>query len=146
MIRGHRACLDFHSRLEILDFVLAVTECAGRHAGLDDESRQSVALAVREALINAITHGNASNEAKRVVVEISPVDDDGPGLAICVRDSGPGFDPDRVPDCRSPEHALEPHGRGLFLIRSVMDALVLQRAPGGGMRVLMIKRLQATPA
>ena len=143
MIRGHRVCLDFHSRIEILDFVLAVTDCVGRHAGLDDEPRQSIALAVREAVLNAIAHGNDRDETKRVQVEISPLDDE-PGLAIRVRDQGCGFDPARVPDCQAPENILKPHGRGLFLIRGVMDDLVLQRAPEGGTDLLMIKRSQKT--
>ena len=146
MIRGSRVCLDFHSRFEILDFVLAVADRAARHAGLDDESRQSVALALREAVINAITHGNGSDEASRVRIDIARLDDDDPGLAIGVRDQGSGFDPARVPDCRSPEHVLKPHGRGLFLMRSAMDDLVVQRAPEGGTHVLMTKRLRKTPA
>ena len=144
MIRGPGVCLDVHSRIEILDFVLAVTDRVGRHAGLGDESRQSVALAVREAVLNAITHGNDTDETKRIQIEISPVDKDGPGLAIRVRDQGCGFDPAGVPDCRAPDHVLKPHGRGLFLIRSSMDALVVQRAPEGGTDLLMIKRLQKT--
>ena len=142
MIRGHRVSLDFHSSVVILDFVLAVTDLVGRRAGLDDEALQSVALAVRESVINAITHGNANDENKRVHVEVAPLERDDPGLAIRVRDEGAGFDPSGLADCRSSENLLKSGGRGIFLIRSFMDELVLQRAPEGGMEVFMVKRVQ----
>jgi serine/threonine-protein kinase RsbW len=61
---------------------------------------------------------------------------------ICVRDEGPGFDPSTLPDCLAPENLLKCSGRGIFLIRSFMDELVLQRAPEGGMELRMVKRLQ----
>jgi len=146
MIRGNRIALDFHSRVAMLDFVLAVTDHAGRRAGLDDEALHAVSLAVRESVINAMTHGNANDEHKHVYVEIAPLGHGGRGLAIRVRDEGAGFDPSGLADCRAPENLLEPGGRGIFLMRSVMDAVVLQRAAQGGMEVCMVKRMQRTPA
>ena len=67
---------------------------------------------------------------------------EGPGVAICVRDEGAGFDPATVADCLAPENLLKCSGRGIFMIRSFMDELVLQRAPEGGMEVRMVKRVQ----
>jgi len=61
---------------------------------------------------------------------------------IRVRDEGPGFDPSTLPDCLAPENLLKCSGRGIFLIRSFMDELVLQRAPEGGMELRMVKRPQ----
>jgi serine/threonine-protein kinase RsbW len=60
-----------------------------------------------------------------------------------VRDEGPGFDPDALPDPLAPENMLKASGRGIFLIRSFMDELVLRRAPEGGMEVVMVKRVSA---
>ena len=98
-------------------------------------------MAVRESVINAITHGNQNDDRKRVHVEFAPLDDDvGPGIAIRVLDEGSGFDPESLPDCRTPENILKSSGRGIFLIRSFMDELVLQRAQEGGMEVVMVKR------
>jgi len=134
--------LDFHSSVDMLDFVQVVSDHIGRRAGLDDETLHWVGVAVRESVINAIRHGNANDAQKRVHVEFTPIDGDTRGLAIRVRDEGPGFDPASLSDCRAPENLLKSCGRGIFLIRSFMDELVLQRAPEGGMEVRMVKRVR----
>jgi serine/threonine-protein kinase RsbW len=64
----------------------------------------------------------------------------GPELLIRVRDQGEGFDPEEVDDPLAPENLLKPSGRGIFLIRSFMDDVQLQRSPDGGMEVRMMKR------
>jgi serine/threonine-protein kinase RsbW len=64
-----------------------------------------------------------------------------PGLAISVIDEGCGFDPTGLPDPLSPENVLKPNGRGIFLIRSFMDQMELRRRPGGGMEMVMLKRV-----
>jgi serine/threonine-protein kinase RsbW len=63
-------------------------------------------------------------------------------LHIRVRDEGPGFDPDLLADPLAPENLLKASGRGIFLIRSFMDDVILQRAPEGGMEIRMVKRVQ----
>ena len=142
MTRGSTVRLDFRSSLDILDFVQAVADQSGRRVGLDDEALHWVGVALRESLINAIQHGNSGDERKRVHVEFTLLEEEPPGLAIRVRDEGPGFDPAVLPDCLAPENLLKSCGRGIFLIRSFMDELVLQRAPEGGMEVRMLKRAQ----
>lgn len=143
MTSGSSIRLDVRSSLDMVDVVQAVGDHIGRLAGLDDDALHWTGVAVRESLINAIKHGNRNDESKRVHVEFTSLDDDsGPGLAIRVRDEGHGFDPACLADCRAPENLLKGNGRGIFLIRSFMDELVLRRAPEGGMEVVMIKRAQ----
>jgi serine/threonine-protein kinase RsbW len=146
MPRGNTVRLDFHSTFEMLDFVQVVSDHVGRMSGLDDDALHWVGVAVRESVINAIKHGNANDERKRVHVEFTPLEREGPGIAIRVRDEGPGFDPATLPDCLAPENILKSSGRGIFLIRSFMDEMVLQRAPEGGMEVVMVKRVQPQQA
>jgi serine/threonine-protein kinase RsbW len=136
--------LDFHSTYEMLDFVQVVSDHLARLAGLDDESLHWVSVAVRESVINAIKHGNACDERKRVHVEFTPLEACVPrGIAIRVRDEGTGFDPETLPDPLAPENLLKASGRGIFLIRSFMDEVAVRRAPEGGMEVLMVKRITA---
>jgi serine/threonine-protein kinase RsbW len=139
---GNSVRLDFRSAFDMLDFVQVVCEHLGRMSGLDDDARHWVSVAVRESVINAIKHGNGSDEQKRVFVEFTPLHSDGPGLAIRVRDEGPGFDPETLPDPLAPENILKSSGRGIFLIRNFMDEMRLQRAPEGGMEMVMVKRVQ----
>ena len=134
--------LDFHSTFEMLDLVQVVSDQVGRFAGLDEDARHWVNVAVRESVINAIKHGNSNDAEKQVHVEFTPLDpaEGLQGIAIRVRDEGPGFDPSTLPDPLAPENLLKASGRGIFLIRSFMDEMVLQRAPEGGMEVVMVKR------
>jgi len=146
MAAANTVRLDFHSSVDMLDFVQVVSDHIGRRVGLDDEALHWVGVAVRESVINAIKHGNAHDLQKRVHVEFTPLDGDTPGLAIRVRDEGPGFDPASLPDCRRPENLLKSSGRGILLIRSFMDELELQRAPEGGMEIRMVKRVHRAQA
>ena len=132
--------LDFGSTFEMLDFVQVVTDHVGRLSGLDDDAVHWLGVAVRESVINAIKHGNAEDEDKRVHVEFSPLERGAPGLSVRVRDEGAGFDPSILPDPLAPENILKSSGRGIFLIRSFMDEVVLRPAPEGGMEVRMTKR------
>jgi serine/threonine-protein kinase RsbW len=142
MRSGQTVRLDFDSTFEMLDLVQVVSDHIARLAGLDEEARHWVNVAVRESVINAIKHGNRNDSGKRVHVEFTPLEAAAasPGVSIRVRDEGPGFDPETVPDPLAPENLLKGSGRGIFLIRSFMDEMVLQRAAEGGMEMVMVKR------
>ena len=146
MTTGRSVRLDVCSSLDMVDLVQAVSDHIGRSAGLDDDALHWIKVAVRESVINAITHGNQNDTDKRVHIEFTPLDDGSPGVAIRVRDEGVGFDPADLPDCRAPENILKSGGRGIFLIRSFMDDLVFRRAPEGGMEIVMVKRAQPQQA
>jgi serine/threonine-protein kinase RsbW len=136
--------LDFNSTFEMLDFVQVVSDHVGRLAGLDDDAVHWVGVAVRESVINAIIHGNSGDHDKRVHVEFVPLErESASGLSVSVRDEGCGFDPSCLPDPLAPENILKSSGRGIFLMRSFMDEVALQMAPGGGMEVVMVKRAGA---
>jgi serine/threonine-protein kinase RsbW len=139
---GTSVRLDFRSAFDMLDFVQVVCDHVGRMSGLDDDALHWVGVAVRESVINAIKHGNGNDEQKRVFVEFTPLHAEATGLSIRVRDEGPGFDPDCLPDPLAPENMLKASGRGIFLIKNFMDEMRLQRAPEGGMEMVMVKRVQ----
>ena len=133
--------LEFGSSLDMLEPVQAVTDQVGRLVGFDEDTRHWVDVAVRESVINAVRHGNRNDRRKRVVIEfLSGMTNGSAELTVLVRDEGEGFDPAEVADPLSPENILKPHGRGIFLIRSSMDEVVLQKIPEGGMEVRMVKR------
>jgi serine/threonine-protein kinase RsbW len=135
--------LEFTSAFEMLDLVQVVSDHVGRDVGLDDDDVHWVGVAIRESVINAIKHGNQNDAAKRVFVDFETASGGGPAeLNIRVRDQGPGFDPDHLADPLAPENLLKASGRGIFLIRSFMDDVILQRAPEGGMEIRMTKRVQ----
>ncbi len=104
---------------------------------------QSVELALREALSNAMLHGNRLDASKLVHVRCCCECAD--GVSIVVRDQGRGFDPDKVPDPLAVENLGAEHGRGIHLMKLAMDDVSFQR---GGTEVRMRKegRKHKTPA
>ena len=134
--------LELHSSIDVLDEVQLVAEDVGRQLGLDQDAIHWTSMAVRESVINAITHGNRSDSRKLVFVDFRMTI--GPGtrdLVVSVRDQGQGFDPTRLEDPLAPDNVLKASGRGIFLIRQFMDDVSIQPARDGGMEVRMVKHV-----
>ncbi len=108
--------------------------------GFEADDCGRIAMAVREATINAVLHGNRCDPAKRVAVSF---DSTAGTLTVAVRDEGQGLDPATLPDPLAPENLLKPSGRGIFLIRTFMDELRFQSTPSGT-EVIMIKFVRGT--
>ncbi len=145
MSHSHTVRIEFGSAFDMLDFVQVVSDHIGRTVGLDDDALHWVSVAVRESVVNAIKHGNKSDESKRVVVEFTPLPVEEPDrLVIHVKDEGEGFDPEEVADPLAPENILKSSGRGIFLIRSFMDDVQLRRGKDRGMEVRMVKKVTRT--
>lgn len=106
--------------------------------GLPDETRHWILMALREALANAIKHGNARDLAKRVHLEMNVVDG---WLQIRIRDEGAGFDPSKIDDPLAPENRLKTSGRGIFYMKTFMDEVRFSRAEGGGTELVLRKNL-----
>jgi serine/threonine-protein kinase RsbW len=97
-----------------VDEITTRIECTARC-----EDTESIGLAVREALINAMVHGNHCDPEKTVRVSVAVNDEC--DLLIIVKDSGPGFDPTRLPIPIADENLLATHGRGVFLMKQLTD-------------------------
>src|SRR5213080_680515 len=128
----HIVRLEFTSAFDMLDFVQVVSDHMSRDVGLDEDSMHWVGVAIRESVINAIKHGNRNDASKHVFVDFEADPESAPELVIRVRDQGVGFDPSTLEDPLTPQNVLKASGRGIFLIRTFMDDVQLQRAPEGG--------------
>ncbi len=97
--------------------VQAEIEHALHGVRFSDHDIFAIRLAVEEALVNAIKHGNQMDRSKtvRVAYQVAPDRFD-----VQITDEGPGFDPCDVPDPTSPENIERPCGRGLLLMRHYM--------------------------
>lgn len=102
----------------LLDEVVAEIIQAIEASGNWDEP-DCIDLAVREALANAIIHGNQCNREKSIHIEVAL--NERRDLCVMVRDSGSGFDPSKIADPTTSENLLAHHGRGLFIMKQIMD-------------------------
>jgi serine/threonine-protein kinase RsbW len=106
-----------------------------------DGSETDIEMALHEALVNAVTHGNGENSGKRVYVECRCYMDG--EVAITVRDEGRGFDPNALADPAFRENVLITHGRGVYLMKTFMDEVSFEE---GGAVVMMRKNANANSA
>ena len=108
----------------------------------DEDTRFWITLSIRESVVNAIQHGNQSDESKKVGVRFQSLPD---RLVIFIQDEGEGFDESQIRDPLKPENLLQTGGRGVsFVVRSFMDEVAWRLLPEGGMEMRMEKRLNHT--
>ena len=120
----------------VADAAAAVTDFV-KSCGLDEQAAFGVDMALREAVTNAVVHGNQEDETKSVEVILSCSEK---ALGIEIRDHGEGFDPASVPDPTEPANILKTSGRGIFLMRTFMDEVEWFARPEGGTTVRPVKR------
>ena len=126
------------SRLELLPIVDRVTQTLCESLSFGEDACAQVAMAVIEAGTNAIQHGHGRNPAKNVDVTYRALPD---RIEIDIHDVGPGFEPSEVNgDVTSPEHLLDPRGRGIFIMRACMDSVDFLFSPAGTVCRLVKRR------
>ena len=116
--QASRITYTLDSSLESVNKVEETAEQMAKKAGIDEDEVFRVAMAVREAAVNAVLHGNSYDPDKRITASF---ENTGDALVIRIADQGKGLDPDTLPDPLAPENLLRGSGRGIFLIRSFMD-------------------------
>jgi serine/threonine-protein kinase RsbW len=143
MSEDYRFHLAIGSRFENIELVQVVLRDSLERLGMEEDARHWVDVAVREALANAIKHGNQQNPSKQVRVDLVVEGDE---VVIRVEDEGMGFDPSQLGDPLAPENLLRPNGRGIFYMKSFMDQIEYGAGPGGGTLVTLRKRLTGSQA
>ena len=103
-----------------------------------DGDNFEIELALREAIVNAIVHGNQEDPRKLVYINCRCMADG--AVSVTVEDEGTGFRSDAIPNPTSPNNLLRTHGRGIFLMRSLMDEVEFEQ---GGSVVHMRKKANA---
>lgn len=117
---------SFPSRVQVISQFVDQLMQFILHFRSADGSEIDIETALREALANAVIHGNRKNPSKRVYVECRCYTDG--EVSITVRDEGPGFDTSTVPDPTTPESRLFEHGRGIYLMKTLMDEVSFEES------------------
>jgi serine/threonine-protein kinase RsbW len=128
------------SRVEYLDAILSHLAERMIKYGIISSHTSNVLIALDEAIVNAIKHGNSYDESKTVsiVAEVSKEE-----ASFTIGDQGTGFRREDVPDPCAPENLLRPSGRGLLLIQNIMDEMCYNEA---GNSLFMRKRAEPPEA
>lgn len=128
--------LTLPSRIESVEGAAVLIARVLGSSGVSEEVAFAVDIAVREAVTNAILHGNKQDESKAVHVTARTFAN---SMEITVADEGEGFDPANVPNPTESENILKTSGRGIFFIRTFMNDVEWVVRPGGGTTVKMMK-------
>ena len=138
--RGVSVRLVLPNELRLLDVVHSASEKMAEIAGFDEDAALNVGLAMREAVINAMIHGNRRDPARKVEVTL----DARPSrFEAKVSDEGAGFDPERRSDPTAEANLLNTSGRGLLLMRAFVDEVRFRRRRSRGMEVTLVKNRAA---
>lgn len=128
--------LNLPSILESVDKAASEAESFARQNGFGDEALFAIDMAVREAVANAIKHGNKQDADKFVEVTYISLQK---GLEVTVRDFGEGFEVEDVPDPTNPENLLKASGRGVLFMKTFMEEVEWIQHQKVGMIVKMCK-------
>ena len=137
---GRSVLLTIPSRMEMLAVVDGLVQALASQLDLDEDAAIAVATSVVEAGTNAIQHGHGHERGRPVQFRFFLGD---ASLEVWVRDSGPGFNPDEVlaADPTGPEDIFKARGRGIFIMRSLMDEVEFELGQNSGTTVHLVKRL-----
>ncbi|MBN2226343.1 MAG: ATP-binding protein [candidate division Zixibacteria bacterium] len=108
-----------------------------RGYGVEETIIADIAISVTELVINGIIHGNGSNPDKDVTVAISKKD---ANVEVVVQDQGDGFNPDEIENPIDAKNLLKEVGRGIFIVKSLMDSVAIDRTTRGT-RITITKKV-----
>jgi serine/threonine-protein kinase RsbW len=109
---------DLHEGRQVQDII----EAQLRQHRYEDKEVFAIRLALDEAIVNAIKHGNQMDPTKRVSVRYLILTE---RFDVVITDEGPGYDPQEIPDPLAAENLDRPSGRGLFLMRHYMSEIIV---------------------
>jgi serine/threonine-protein kinase RsbW len=131
--------IEIPSNLDFLPKVDQFIERKLKKLKVPKDQLVDIAISVSEAVTNAVMHGNKNDVNKKVRVSLilEPTE-----VEIWVEDEGAGFDPDGVASCLEDENLLKHTGRGILILKALMDVLEYDCDPKGGTKLKMIKYIK----
>ena len=115
---------EMHEHIVVKSDSNALKEAEGKlkalleRLNLSDSDEHNLLVATSEAVNNAISHGNRNDPSKNVTLDVHYTEDE---VLVTVEDEGGGFNPESVPDPLAPENLLKPSGRGIHIMKSLMN-------------------------
>jgi len=136
-MKEHKASVILQSRKTEINKIEKLLFTLNELYGINQERFINFSIAVSEALMNAIVHGNRESEEKRVFVDIFS---DETSLEVFIKDEGGGFDYASIPDPTTDENLMKDHGRGIYIMRELTDGCECDSGNGGTTMKLVITK------
>jgi serine/threonine-protein kinase RsbW len=134
---------SFDSTLECVDEAELAVGAAAKELGFGEVNQQRIRLATREAMVNAVAHGNRFDVSKKVRFQLS--EGANGSLVVDIEDEGPGFEEKSVPDPLDEANLEYPSGRGLLIMRTFMDEVAIGGPGTSGTHLRMVKFPRTKP-
>lgn len=131
--------ITFPSSVDYLDKVESMTTAIGHEAGFDDSTIDDLSISVTELFNNAVHHGNKDDIHKLVTLTFQL---NKKKLYISIKDQGRGFAPGSLKDPLAPENLLADSGRGIYLVKMLMDDMCFKISSSGS-EIIISKSLPA---
>jgi serine/threonine-protein kinase RsbW len=128
--------LEIQSDPDQLFLVDEFTQRIAREMGFSQEQSDDIVISVIEIVNNAITHGNNADPQKKVFISFFKNNN---CLKIEIQDQGKGFEPDKIADPTAPANLMKGKGRGIFIVKHLVDEILFRNTPKG-MIITLIKR------
>lgn len=138
--KGDNQIVDkfFDSSLESVDAAEEVVIEIAKSIGFDEDGVHELGMAIREAMVNAVVHGNRYSLLRKVHFKVAGTKK---SIEITITDQGEGFEPETVANPLDQDNLLKQSGRGILLIQSFVDEVKIRRVQPHGTEVVMIKFL-----
>lgn len=118
LLKNGKYSITFKSTVDHLEEVEAITSKIAQEVGFNESSSDDLSIVITELFNNAIHHGNKNDSNKSVDIDYMIIADH---LIISVQDEGNGFMPDKIKNPLDPENLLAESGRGIYLVKMLMD-------------------------
>jgi serine/threonine-protein kinase RsbW len=132
--------LNIPSSVDQIEKVDVFVESCATRLGFSQDALADIGICVTELVMNAIVHAHKEQADIPVEIQVQCHQD---GMMVSVRDYGPGFETAMIPDPTSPENILEDHGRGILIVRAMMDDVKVTRLDDG-MKIEIFKKLNSS--
>ena len=130
------------SDLNNVQKVEKVTEKIAKFMRFSEEEQDSLAISVTEIVGNAIVHGNKQDKSKKVIVDFKYKNDT---ITVSIQDQGKGFKESEIANPLEPENLLKESGRGVFIVRALMDQVYIVHNKAGT-KVRLVKKSKGQEA
>lgn len=128
----------FDSALESVDAAEDLTIEIAKSIGFDEDAVHEFGMAVREAMVNAVVHGNRYSLQRKVHFQVGT---NAAGISVTISDQGEGFEPQAVADPLEQANLLKQSGRGILLIQAFADEVNIRRVQPHGTEVVLTRFL-----